>query len=42
MTTVIINAYDGPSLKDQIDALGATTIYVVTKIKNAEFLVVYS
>lgn len=42
MTTVIIEAFNGKQLKDAIDALGATNIHVVTKIKNAEFLVVYS
>lgn len=42
MTTIVIQAFDGNSLKDQIDALSATSIIACVKIKNSEFLVIYT
>lgn len=42
MTTIVIQAFNGDELKAKIDALGATSITTVLKIKNGEFLVIYS
>lgn len=42
MTTVVIQAFNGDSLKTQIDALAATTIHHVVPLKAGEYLVIYT
>ena len=42
MSTTVIYATNADKLKIAIDALGATTIMAVVKVKNGDYLVIWS
>lgn len=42
MNTTVVYATSGDKLKIEIDALGATTVMAVVKVKNGDYLVIWS